>query len=79
MLRIQQLICKDPKHYKFCHWHSTKLLFPDEHYRLLKSRLQAEVMRTGTAYRILHDEEGLIITIKRGHDNKLFLQEHYEG
>lgn len=79
MLNIQRLICKDPKNYKRCRWHSTKLRFPDSGYQLLKSRLQTEVMKTGTAYRILHDEKGLLATIKRGHDGNLFVQEHYEG
>ncbi len=79
MLKIQRLLCKDPKHYKRCHWLNTKLRFPDSGYRLLKSRLEAEVMKTGTAYRILHDEKGLLITIKRGHDGRLFVQEHYES
>lgn len=75
MLKIQRLICKDPKNYRYCRWYGSKLRFPDSFYRLLKSRLQAEVMKTGTAYRILHDKEGLLVTIKRGHDNKLFLKE----
>ena len=75
MLRVYKLICKDPKFYKGCKWTRTKLKYPDNQYQLLYKRLSSQVLRTGVACQIDHDEHGILAVLKRGHDNKLFPKE----
>jgi hypothetical protein len=41
----------------------------------LKERLAREVLRTHTAYRIIHKKFGVLTTLKMGHDNKIFIQD----
>ncbi|KKN02262.1 hypothetical protein LCGC14_1119400 [marine sediment metagenome] len=76
MLRVEKLICKDPKFFKGCKWRRTTLKYPDENLALLESRLEKMVLKTGVACRIFHSQKGLLLTIKKGHDKKLFVQDY---
>jgi len=73
MLRVQRLQCDDMKFNKGCEWRGMPGNYSDETFPLLKNRLQRESLKTGISYRIVHNKHGLLLTIKLGHDNELFV------
>ena len=75
MLTIQQLICKNPKYHRDCHWEDTLPTYPDNKYPMIKAFLPDRVISTNIAHRVVHNVRGDILTIKMGNDGKLFIQE----
>ncbi|MDD4877318.1 MAG: hypothetical protein PHQ86_09405 [Dehalococcoidales bacterium] len=78
MLDVEMLICLKP-HHKDCYWQHAKIRYPNERYLLLRDRLIREVKKTQTAYRITHWKFGVLVTIKFGHDNSLWIGEHEDA
>lgn len=76
MLNVERLDCEIPKFHKNCKWVKVPIQYPDTRYLLLKDRLTREVNNTNTAYRILHPKFGVLTTIKKGHDNLIFISEN---
>lgn len=76
MLKVEKLICTNPKFHKDCYWKQVPLTYPDTRYLLLKDRLIRETKLTNTAYRILHPQFGVLTTVKLGHDNFIYISDN---
>ena len=78
MITYQELVCTDPIHHtsgrkRPSEWHNTGLAYSNRRYYPLRQSLINRCLNYGTAFRILHN--GMVaITIKRGHDFKLFIK-----
>ncbi len=78
MLKVEKLVAKDKWAHKG-HWVTAPYSYQDTQYLLLKQRLIHEVKKTKIAYRISHPKFGVLITLKWGHDGKLFEQPQLEA
>jgi len=79
MLDVELLDCANKKYHKDCKWVHAKIRYPNTRYLLLRDRLIREVKNTKTAYRITHWKFGVLVTIKAGHDNSLYVGEHEDA
>ena len=79
MLDVERLDCLNKEFHKDCHWIHAKLRYPDGRYLLLRQQLIYEVKKTHVAYRITHWKFGVLVTIKFGHDGKVFVSEDQEA
>lgn len=79
MLNVERLDCLNRKYHKDCVWVNAKIRYPDTRYLLLRDRLVQEVKKTKIAYRITHWKFGVLVTIKAGHDNSLYIGEHEDA
>jgi hypothetical protein len=79
MLRVEKLVCENPKFHKHCVWVKTSLTYPDYNFLTLRQRLIREVKKTNTAYRIVHHRYEILTTIKLGHDRIIYISDNEDA